>query len=149
MIAIVVVWILYMQRNAHIEPQGKILKVRTQAMDENSSVAVIDFRMVNSSDYPIWVREVVVSLQGADGNTYDGAVVSETDAKALFRYYPLLGQKYNDSLIIRERIHPHQTVDKMIAARFEMPQGSLDARKKLTVHIEDVDGPSGDLVETK
>jgi len=148
-IAIVVVWVLYMQRNAHIEPQGKILKVRTQAMDENSSVAVVDFRMVNSSDYPIWVREVVVSLQGADGNTYDGAVVSETDAKALFRYYPLLGQKYNDSLIIRERIHPHQTVDKMIAARFEMPQGSLDARKKLTVHIEDVDGPSGDLVETK
>ena len=149
MIAIVVVWILYMQRNAHIEPQGKILKVRTQAMDENSSVAVVDFRMVNSSDYPIWVREVVVSLQGADGNTYDGAVVSETDAKALFRYYPLLGQKYNDSLIVRDRIHPHQTVDKMIAARFEMPQGQLDARKKLTVHIEDVDGPSGDLVETK
>jgi len=148
-IAIVVVWILYMQRNAHIEPQGKILKVRTQAMDENSSVAVIDFRMVNSSDYPIWVREVVVSLQGADGNTYDGAVVSETDAKALFRYYPLLGQKYNDSLIVRDRIHAHQTVDKMIAARFEMPQGQLDARKKLTVHIEDVDGPSGDLVETK
>ena len=149
MIAIVVVWILYMQRNAHIEPQGKILKVRTQAMDENSSVAVVDFRMVNSSDYPIWVREVVVSLQGADGNTYDGAVVSETDAKALFRYYPLLGQKYNDSLIVRDRIHAHQTVDKMIAARFEMPQGQLDARKKLTVHIEDVDGPSGDLVETK
>ncbi|PYT31230.1 MAG: hypothetical protein DMG57_05745 [Acidobacteria bacterium] len=149
MIAIVVVWVLYMQRNAHIEPQGKILKVRTQAMDENSSVAVVDFRMVNSSDYPIWVREVVVSLQGADGNTYDGAVVSETDAKALFRYYPLLGQKYNDSLIVRDRIHAHQTVDKMIAARFEMPQGQLDARKKLTVHIEDVDGPSGDLVETK
>jgi len=148
-IAIVVVWVLYMQRNAHIEPQGKILKVRTQAMDENSSVAVVDFRMVNSSDYPIWVREVVVSLQGADGNTYDGAVVSETDAKALFRYYPLLGQKYNDSLIVRDRIHAHQTVDKMIAARFEMPQGQLDARKKLTVHIEDVDGPSGDLVETK
>ena len=149
MIAIVVVWVLYMQRNAHIEPQGKILKVRTQAMDENSSVAVVDFRMVNSSDCPIWVREVFVSLQGADGNTYDGAVVSETDAKALFRYYPLLGQKYNDSLIVRDRIHPHQTVDKMIAARFEMPQGQLDARKKLTVHIEDVDGPSGDLVETK
>jgi hypothetical protein len=148
-IAIVVAWVLYMQRNAHIEPQGKILKVRTQAMDENSSVAVVDFRMVNSSDYPIWVREVDVSLFGADGKTYDGAVVSETDAKALFRYYPLLGQKYNDSLIVRDRIHPHQTVDKMIAARFEMPQGRLDARKKLTVHIEDVDGPSGDLVETK
>jgi len=148
-IAIVVVWVLYMQRNAHIEPQGKILKVRTQAMDENSAVAVVDFRIVNTSDYPIWVREVVVSLQGPDGNTYDGAVVSETDAKTLFRYYPLLGQKYNDSLIVRDRIHPHQTVDKMIAARFEMPQGQLDARKKLTVHIEDVDGPSGDLVETK
>ena len=35
---------LYMQRGAHVELNGSILKVRTQAMDESSSVAVIDFR---------------------------------------------------------------------------------------------------------
>jgi hypothetical protein len=37
----------------------------------------------------------------------------------------------------------------MIAARFEMPVARLDARKKLRLRVVDVDGPSGELVETK
>ncbi len=37
----------------------------------------------------------------------------------------------------------------MIAARFEMPQARLDARKRIKIRIEDVDGPSGELIETK
>jgi hypothetical protein len=148
-IAIAVAWIFYIQRGAHIEPTGKILKVRTLSLDENSSVAVIDFRMVNSSDYGIVVREVAVTLEDTKGRTADGMVVSEMDAKRLFEYYPVLGQKYNDTLIIRDRVGPRQAVDRMIAARFEMPLAQLDARKKLAVRVEDVDGPMGELTETR
>ena len=148
-IAIAVAWILYMQRGAHIEPAGKVLKVRTLALDDNSSVAVIDFRVVNSSDYTIIVREVTVTLDEANGQTADGSAVAETDANRLFQYYPILGQKFNDTLIIRDHIKPHETLDRMIAARFEMPQTQLDARKRLRIRIEDVDGPSGELIETK
>jgi hypothetical protein len=148
-IAIAVAAILYMQRGAHIEPAGKILKVRTLAFDENSSAAVIDFRVVNSSDYTIVVRDVTVTLEEPGGAAFDGAVVSEMDAKRLFQYYPILGQKYSDSLVIRDHIKPHETMDRMIAVRFEMPLARLDARKRLKVGIEDVDGPSGELVETK
>jgi len=71
-IAIAVAWILYMQRGAHIEPAGKILKVRTLALDDNSSVAVVDFRVINSSDYTVIVREVTVTEEGANGQTADG-----------------------------------------------------------------------------
>jgi hypothetical protein len=148
-IAIAVVWIFYMQRGAHIEPAGKILKVRTLALDENSSVAVIDFRVVNSSDYTVIVREVAVTLDQPNGTASDGTVVSEVDARRLFQYYPVLGQKYNDSLIIRDRIKPHETLDRMIAARFEIPVAQLDARKRLKLRVVDVDGPSGELIETK
>jgi hypothetical protein len=148
-IAIAVAWILYMQRGAHIEPAGKILKVRTLALDENSSVAVIDFRVVNSSDYTVIVREVTVALDAANGQTPDGSVVAEMDAKRLFQYYPILGQKFNDTLVIRDHIKPHETLDRMVAVRFEMPQAQLDARKRLRVRIEDVDGPSGELIETR
>lgn len=148
-IAIAVAWILYMQRGAHIEPAGKVLKVRTLGPDDNSSVAVVDFRVINSSDYTVIVREVTVTVEEANGQTADGSAVSETDAKRLFQYYPVLGQKFNDSLIIRDHIKPHETLDRMIAARFEMPQARLDARKRLKVRIEDVDGPSGELIETK
>jgi hypothetical protein len=148
-VAIAVVWIFYMQRGAHIEPAGKILKVRTLALDEGSSIAVVDFRVVNSSDYTVVVREVTVTLEQPNGTAPDGTVVSEVDARRLFQYYPVLGQKYNDSLIIRDRIKPHETLDRMIAARFEIPVAQLDARKRLKLRVVDVDGPSGELIETK
>jgi hypothetical protein len=37
----------------------------------------------------------------------------------------------------------------MIAVRFEMPVAKLDARKRLRLSVVDVDGPSGELIETK
>lgn len=148
-VAIAVAWMFYNQRGAHIEPAGKILKVRTLALDENSSAAVIDFRVTNTADYAVVVREVDVTLEAPDGAAVDGATVSEGDARRLFQYYPILGQKYNDSLIIRDRIKPHAILDRMIAARFEMPVAKLDARKRLKVRVVDVDGPSGELVETR
>ena len=139
----------YLQRGAHIEPAGAILKVRTLALDENSSVAIVDFRVTNSSDYTVIVREVTVTLEQPNGSSPEGMTISESDARRLFEYYPILGQKFNASLIIRDRIKPHETLDRMIATRFEIPVAQLDARKRLKVRIVDVDGPSGELIETK
>jgi hypothetical protein len=146
-VAIVVGAVLYMQRGAHIELKGSIKKVRTAAMDDYSSVAVVDFRFVNPANYPFVVRSVEVSMVGADGNTYQGSPVSEVDAKRLFEYYKALGQKYNDSLLTRDKIGARQAEDRMIAARFEIRESQLAARKNLTIRIEDVDGPVSELVE--
>ncbi|MFB3826782.1 MAG: hypothetical protein ACE15B_08430 [Bryobacteraceae bacterium] len=143
----VVAAVVYRQRGAHVELKGSIVKVRTAALDENSSIAVVDFRFVNPADYAFVVRTVEVSITGADGNAYQGMVVSEMDAKRLFEYYKLLGQKYNDSLLMRDKIPPHQSEDRMIAARFELSQALLDARRNLTIRIEDVDGPVSELRE--
>ncbi|HZT30101.1 MAG TPA: hypothetical protein VFA33_09475 [Bryobacteraceae bacterium] len=145
-VVVAVCAILYIQRGSHIELKGSILKVRTQALDENNSVAVVDFRFANPSDFPFVVRSVTVSVEGAGGQVYQGADVSEVDAKRLFQYYPLLGQKFNDSLLMRDRIPPRHTEDRMIAARFEIPVKQLDARKSLSIRIEDVDGPVSELV---
>jgi hypothetical protein len=118
-------------------------------MDENSSIAVVDFRFVNSSDYNFVVREVGVTVEDKDGKTIDGATVSELDARRLFEYYPQLGQKFNDTLIMKSKIPPHQSMDRMIVARFEVPESQLDARKDLTVRVVDVDGPTSELREKK
>jgi len=146
-ILIAVAAILYVQRGSHIELKGAILKVRTIAADESSSLAVIDFRFANPSDFPFVVRSVDVSVTAGNGTLYNGATVSEVDAKRLFEYYPVLGQKYNDSLLARDKIPLHTAADRMIVARFEMPLSQLDARKNLTVRIEDVDGPASELSE--
>ena len=137
----------YMQRGAHIELKGAILKVRTQAMDENSSVAVVDFRFVNPSNYPFVVRQVDVSIEDKDGKPLEGSQVSELDARRLFEYFPQLGQKYNDSLLMRNKIPPRESMDRMIAARFEVPESALQSRKKLSVRIVDLDGPTAELQE--
>lgn len=148
-IVVAVIAVLWMQRGAHLELKGAILKVRTAAMDESSSVAVIDFRFVNAADVPFVVRTVDVSMDGKDGKVYQGEPVSEADAKRLFQFYPLLGQKYNDSLLMRDRIPPRGAEDRMIAARFTLPAADLDARKAFHVRIEDVDGPVSELVEKR
>jgi len=146
-VIIVVIGVFYVQRGAHVELKGAILKVRTQALDENSSVAVIDFRFVNPSNYPFIVRSVEVSMQGPDGKSYDGDPVSEVDAKRIFQYYPLLGQKFNDTLLMRDKIAARQSQDRMIAARFVLPVKILEARQNLKVRVEDVDGPISEIAE--
>jgi hypothetical protein len=146
-IAIAVAGVFWMQRGAHVELKGSILKVRTIALDETSSLAVLDFRFANPSDVPFVVRSVDVTMVGKDGSTASGVTVSEVDAKRLFEYYPVLGQKFNNSLLMRDKVPPRQTEDRMIAARFEVPLEKLDARRTLRVRIEDVDGPVSELVE--
>ena len=146
-IAIAVAGVFWLQRGSHLELKGSILKVRTAPMDENSSVAVIDFRFANTSDVPFVVRTVDVTMEDKEGKTYQGEAVSEVDAKRLFQFYPLLGQKYNDSLLMRDRIPPRAAQDRMIAIRLQMPVARMDARKAFTIRIEDVDGPVSELVE--
>lgn len=136
-----------MQRGAQVGLKGAILKVRTQAMDEASSVAVIDFRFVNPSDYPFIVRNVSVSFEDKAGKSYEGTAISDSDTRRLFEYYPLLGQKFNDTLLMRNKIAPRESLDRMIAVRFEAPEQQLNDRKKLTLRIEDVDGPVSELKE--
>lgn len=139
--------IMYLQRGAHVELKGSILKVRTMGMDDNSSLAVVDFRFANPSDYPFVVRTVDVTATGPGGAAYTSTPVPEVDAKRIFEYYPILGQKYNASLITRDKIPGRKTEDRMIVARFEIPVAKLDARTNLKVRIEDVDGPVSELVE--
>ena len=148
-VALGVAGMLYMQRGAHVELTGKVLKVRTQAMDEASSVAVVDFRFVNSADYQFMVKQVDVFIEDKDGKVIEGQTVSELDARRLFQYYPLLGQKFNDTLLLRNRIGPRTSQDRMVAARFEVPEEKVAARRKITVRITDVDGPVSEVVEQK
>jgi hypothetical protein len=48
---------------------------------------------------------------------------------------------------MRDSIPPHNSWDRMVAARFEVPESTLEARKRLVVRIEEVDGKVFDLSE--
>ena len=142
-----VAWVFYMQRGAHMELKGSVLKVRTLATDENSSVALIDFRITNTADYPWVVRSVDVSVIDGQGYLVEGSTISDTDSARLFEYFPLLGSKYNDSLTIRTRLQSRQTLDRMVGVRFEVPEGPIRNRKSLRIRVTEVDGAVSEIVE--
>ena len=139
-VAIVVAGIVYMERGGHVELPGKILKVRTASLEEKRSAAVIDFRVTNPSDHFFQVRSVTVVLEDASGGQTEGYTASEIDAQHLMAGVPLLGEKYNPSLMVRERVPKRTTLDRMIAASFELPEAQLQARKRFLVRVEEVDG---------
>jgi hypothetical protein len=60
---------------------------------------------------------------------------------------PALGTKFLESLSMRTRINPRSTGDYMIAARFGVPVAQVDARAKLVLRIEEVDGKSFEFME--
>ena len=103
-VVIAVAGVLYMQRGAVIELKGSILKVRTMGMDDGSSLAVADFRFVNPSNYPFVVKEVIVSIEDKTGKIVEGSTISDLDTRRLFENYPLLGPKYNETLLVRNKI---------------------------------------------
>ncbi len=156
-IAIAVGGIFYMQRGDKIDLPGKILKVRTAVLDDGksdrgadhpaTSVAVVDFRVTNPSDVIFEVRTVTVQLVDASGKTFDGQITSDGDAAAMMQALPVLGEKFNKTLMVRERIGAHGSQDRMVAARFVVPLEQLDARKNLVVRIEEVDGKSFEYSE--
>jgi hypothetical protein len=140
--------LLYWNRGAHIELKGSILKVRTLATDPSSAVVFVDFRFVNPADYPFVVRKVEVTMEDSSGQSVEGTGVADVDAKRLFQYYPALGQKFNPSLLMNDKIAPRLSLDRMVAAQFMLAEEKVQARKSLRIRIEDVDGAVSEMVET-
>ncbi len=48
---------------------------------------------------------------------------------------------------MRDKLPPHTSWDRMVAARFEVPESKLQARKRFLVRIEEVDGPVTEISE--
>ena len=146
-VAIAVSLIVYMKRGARVGLTGQVLKVRTLPLDENSSLAVLDFRFNNPSDVLFVVRTVTVVLEDRSGNPTEGDTISEVDANRMFDQLPLLGQKFSKTLVMRDRVEPHTSQDRMVSARFSLPESALESRKRLVVKIEEVDGQISEISE--
>jgi hypothetical protein len=110
-------------------------------------LTVVDFRVTNPSDVPFVGSSVSLRLEPATGDLIDGIVISKPDVENMFRYEKLLGPKYNDVYSLQDRIAPHQTLDRMAAARFNVPEAAINSRKAIRVRLEDVDGAVAELSE--
>ncbi len=140
-VVLAVVGILSYTKGSHLVLEGQVLKIRTGALTDSDSVAVLDFRLTNPSNVPFVVRQVEVSLEQANGNMIEGNNVVKEDLKQLFQYNRFLGERYNDGLAIKDTIPPHSTVDRMLAVRFDVSDHDLESAKAIHLSIQDMDGP--------
>jgi len=131
----------------HLELDGTILHTRVLPLNSKASLVMVDFRVKNPSDVPFVVKSVTIELAPASGETIDGTPISKYDVENVFKYEKLLGPKFNDVLSIRDRVGPHESVDRMAGARFELSDSDIDARKSLHVRIEDLDGTVAEIGE--
>jgi hypothetical protein len=146
-VAVFIAIVFYVQRGSHLVLQGQTLKVRTAPLDERSCVVVLDFRSTNPADFTYTVRSVSVVLEDASGMRIEGTTTAEVDAQRLFESLPLLGQKYNKSLIGRDEIPAHASRDYMIAARFEVPEAQVDKRKAFVIQVTENSGIVSEIRE--
>jgi hypothetical protein len=140
---------LFASRKARVNLEGKILKVRTVATDEKNSIVVLDFRVNNDSNILFVAHETQIFVTGPDGNEVEGITVSRRDMDRIFDYYKLLGPKYNEVLIIQDKVAPGQQMDRMVAAGLPLPESDIENRKGLKLRLKDIDGPTYDLLEDK
>jgi hypothetical protein len=132
--------ILSSNKGSHLVLKGKILKTRTGALSDRDSILILDLRLENPSDVPFVVRQVEVSIDKPDGSTAQAAMISKMDLHQLFQFNRFLGDQYNDSLSIKDKVPPHASVDRMIAARFDVPIKDLEGSKQMHLSIQDLDG---------
>jgi hypothetical protein len=139
---------LFLTRDSHVELVGVIQKVRTGRLDEQRSVVVADFRVTNPSGYPFQIKDLELELSSG-GRILPSRFIPETDTKNLFLGVPSLGEKYNPSFRIKERVEKKSTADRMLAFVVDAPLEAVDARTKLMLRLREVDGPISELMEKR
>jgi LEA14-like dessication related protein len=136
-------------KKQHLDLTGKVIKVRSVAVDDKSTLVVVDFRVTNPSAIPLVLREVSLKMERYKEDPLDGLKVSKSDVDTMFQIFPRIGVKYSDVLAQGETITPGKTIDRMAEATFETTEPVVEYRKAMVLHFEDVDGAGFDIAEVK
>ena len=145
----VVSTILVSTRKNHLELKGEILKVRSHQLDTEHTLALIDVRLQNPSTQQFLVKEVEVYVTDPRGKQVQAELFSEPDSQRFVDYYPVLGKKYNQGLIQRDKINPAQTVDRTVSVSAPLPDAQFELRKNIRIRVHDADGTTVEVSEHK
>ena len=144
-VAVLVAGILLKQRGSTPRLAGAITNVRTLGVEENAAVAFVDFRFTNDSKMLFIVQQTGMTVSDSAGNVREGRILSASDTNHLFDLFPALGPKAAEPLIMKIRVGSGQSRTALLAARFEISKAELDARKKVTILVHEVDGAVSEL----
>lgn len=138
--------VLYVNQGSHPQLKGEILKVRSLP-DGDGAIVFADFRITNSASVPFVVNSVQMSMETPEDEVANAVIFSKFDVQKVTQYLKLLGPQYNDVLTIQDKLPPLQTVDRMVAGRFNFPPKFLQQRRTLRLKISEVDGAVSEIIE--
>ncbi len=146
LIIIVVVWRGFDEtKGNHLAPAGFISNVRVQAIQEEETLMVIDFRLINDADVQLTAAKIDPWITTHGGQDIHGTLFASADMPKTFQFYPSLGPILHPPLLLRGTLDGHQSKDFMVGIEFDVPARVIDSRKSITLHIEDPTGPFVEL----
>ncbi len=138
--------ILFYNRGVGPGLGGEIVKVRTLGMDQNSSVAIVNFSVHNTSDNRLLIEKHYLEVVDQNGDRHRGMVISMDDIDRLFQYYPALGGMEFEPIRNETRLEPGESLRGLAAARFEIPKHELDMRQEIIFGVQDRRGRTAEIV---
>lgn len=129
----------------HLAPAGFISNVRVQAIQEEETLMVIDFRLINDADVTMTAAKIDPWITTRGGQDIHGTLFASGDMPQTFKFYPSLGPILHPPLLLRGTIDGHQSKDFMVGVEFDVPARVVEGRKAVTLHIEDPTGPFVEL----
>ncbi|MGJ5816894.1 hypothetical protein [Paludibaculum fermentans] len=125
--------------------EGSILKVRIVPTDDNACLAVVDFRVKNPSSTMFQVKQLRIVATLADGSEVEGQTVPQVDLDRVLEYHKVAGTRYTPVLKERDRVNGGVEEDRTAAAGFTLSEKVFQARKGLTLKIQDADGMASEF----
>ena len=108
-VGLVVAGVLFMQRGARVGLTGNILKVRTAPLEDTAR----SWFWISASQSGERAFRGAQRHRGAGGKGRQAVrrpTIPEMDAKRLFEGLPLLGQKFNETLVLRGQDSGHSSL---------------------------------------
>ncbi len=136
-----VVFLVYHEnQESLVNLEGEILKVRTYELNPNATILIADFRVHNPDQVPFVVDTVQLDMETEDGMRVEGRMLNGRDIDNMFGYEKLAGPKYNEPLLMQDSVPAGEAVDRMAAARIDLPEQEVVRHRNLFLTIEEVDG---------
>lgn len=138
---------LFLTRGPQARLAGEITQVRTLSVEENASVAFVNFRVENVTPHPFVAYDRRLEVIDAQGDRRIGRVVQSYDLQDLFKYFPEIGGMKDEPLLHEGKIESGETRGALIAARFEISKEMLDGRKQTRLRLVDGANRPTEIVE--
>jgi hypothetical protein len=106
--------------------------------DKSSTMVLVQVRVSNIGNKPLWVREIKAQLKTDQGEWTDDAA-SPVDFARYFQAFPALGQHQTPPLKPETKIAPGGQAEGMVLVSFPVSKDAFDKRKSLTVTLENYD----------